>query len=455
MCALTRLISDGARKLRTARTRLAAEDGLTIIEVAVTGLMVGLISLSLVGLDAAGKTAADQRRRAQAFQVAQADQERIKGLSADQIATLNQSRTVTLDSVTYTVNSTGQFLSSSANSASCSSTAAAADYAKVISTVDWASNNRGPITLQSVTTPRAGGSLLVQTVDQNQAPISGARVNVAGGQQTNSAVRRFGTTDSGGCTIFGALLEGDYTLSPVLSGYVDYDGSAAPSTTVTTTAGNTTTYKFTLGRAGAISANFKTTIGATTYTNQEAPSLSWENTSMAGPNFFVPTSVPNATITTGQTLFPFNSTTPSGPYVAWAGKCAAAKGTPTSVGVNPGATTNATGPGGSIAMPAMFVNVTYNGANVKPDHIKLTDSCGQTWQAAINSASTLPATTGWLDKPGQPYGTYSICADYKYTTGTTGSSYRKVTITNRPNTSYTAANSSTVPILLTSTTGFC
>lgn len=428
---------------------------MTIVEVAVTGLMVGLISLSLVGLDAAGKTAADQRRRAQAFQVAQADQERIKGLSADQIATLNQTRNVTLDAVNYTVTSTGQFLSSSADSASCSSTAAAADYAKVITTVNWTSNKRAPVTVQSVVTPRAGGSLLVQAVDQNTNPISGARVNVAGGQQTNSAVRRFGTTDAGGCTIFGALLEGDYTLNPVLSGYVDYDGSAAPSATVTTTAGNTTTYKFTLGNAGAISANFKTTIAGTTYTGQEAPSMSWENTSMVGPDFLVPGSIPSASITTSQALFPFNATTPSGPYVVWAGRCAAAKGTaPTSVSVNPGATTNATGSGGSIAMPGMYVNVTYNGANVKPAHIRLTDSCTQSWQADIAGPSTVPAT-GWLDKPGQPYGTYSICADYKFGTGTTSSNFRKVTITNRPNTSYTAANSSTVPILLTSPTGFC
>ena len=101
------------------RVRLAAEDGLSIVEVAVSGLLVGLIALSLIGLDAAGHTAQDQRGRAQAFAVAQADQERIKGLSADQIANLNQTRTVTLDGDAYTVTSTGQFLNSAANTASC------------------------------------------------------------------------------------------------------------------------------------------------------------------------------------------------------------------------------------------------------------------------------------------------------------------------------------------------
>ena len=167
---------------------------------------------------------------------------------------------------------------------------------------------------------------------------------------------------------------------------------------MTTTAGNTTTYKFTLGRAGAISANFRTTIGGTTLTGQEAPSLSWENTSMAGPKFTAP-SLPAANIATTQSLFPFNTTTPSGPYVVYAGKCAAAKGTaPTSASVTPGATTTLTGTTGAVAMPGMNVNVTYDGANVKPSHIRLTDSCGQTWQPDISTASTLPAN-GWLDKP--------------------------------------------------------
>ena len=228
MPASNRLNSDEAHTARGLRARLAAQDGLSLIEVAVSGLMVGLIALSLIGLDAAGKTTADQRRRAQAFGIAQADQERIKGLSADQIATLNQTRTVTLDGVAYTVTSTGQFLSASANSASCSSSAAAADYAKVISTVDWASNRRADIVVQSTITPRAGGALLAQTLDQNGNALPGVRINVAGADSSTDAVRRFGVTDSGGCTIFGTLLEGDYTVSPVLAGYVDRDGNADP-----------------------------------------------------------------------------------------------------------------------------------------------------------------------------------------------------------------------------------
>jgi Tfp pilus assembly protein PilV len=473
MPASNRFNSEGAPKGATLRERLAAQDGLTLVEVAVTGLIVGLIALSLVGLDAVGRTTADQRRRAQAFEVAQADQERLRALSADQLSTLNQTRTVTLDAVAYSVTSTGQFISASAGSASCSSSAAAADYAKVTSTVTWASNRRADIVVQSLVTPRAGGSLLVQTIDQNGDALAGVRANIAGADPKTSAVRRFGTTDAGGCTIFGTLLVGNYTVSPALAGYVDKDGNAAPSSTVTTTAGNTTTSQFTLGQAGRVTANFETNIGSTTYPGQLAPSVSWFNAGMPSAinGFLVPSSAANA-ITTPQTLFPFFVTTPgtyTSNYNVWAGKCMAAQppvGTyRRNATVAPGATWAMDGTSGhlKVAMPAMVISsVTYGGLPVKPAHILLTDSCNQSWQAPISSASTVPATVGWIGvgttpTPGQPYGTYSICADYKFGTGSSSdpTQFRKVTVTNRANTDFTAANTSTIAISSSSPTGFC
>lgn len=456
-CIRPKTLRAAARRLRT---RLGDEDGLTIVEVAVSGLMVGLIALSLVGLDAAGRTAADQRWRAQAFQVAQADQERIKGLSADQIATLDQTRTVTLDGVPYAVTSSGQFLSSSSNAASCSSPAAAADYAKVVSTVDWSANARAPITVQSVITPRAGGSLITQTLDQDANPLGGVRINVVGADESTDTVRRFGSTDAGGCTIFGALLVGDYEVSPVLAGYVDRDGDSTPSSIVTTTAGNTTTVPFTLGQAGRVTASFQTTIGATTYPNQDAPSVSWFNSGMpSATNGFQTPGSPTSTITTPQTLFPFFVTTPgnyNGNYSVWAGRCLTAQpptANRTLANVAPGVTDTLSG-ARAVAMPGMVVSVTYNGVPIKPTAIRLTDSCGQTWLPPIDPAATMPST-GWIDKPGQPYGTYSICAEHKWRSGSGPSNYRRVTMTNRANTNFTAANTTVIAITSSSSTGRC
>ena len=452
------------------RVRLAAEDGLSIVEVAVSGLLVGLIALSLIGLDAAGHTAQDQRGRAQAFAVAQADQERIKGLSADQIANLDQTRTVTLDGDVYTVTSTGQFLNSAANTASCATGAAAADYAKITSTVDWPANQRADVVIQSTVTPRAGGALMAQTVDQNANPLSGVRVNVAGSDQSTDAVRRFGNTDAGGCVIFGTLLPGDYTVSPVLAGYVDAGGDPTPDTTVTTTAGNTTAAPFTLGQAGRVTAQFETTMGGTTLVDQFAPSVSWFNSGMpSGINRFYQPSTADDVITTPQELFPFYVSTPgnyAANYNVWAGKCIAAQPPAgafrRTATVAPGATWTMNGTSGSssgprVAMPGMDVRVTYAGTPVKPAHIKLTDSCGQVWQPPISSAGTVP-TTGWLARPGQPYGTYTICADYRFNpagSSTDPSNFKKFTLTSRPNTDFANANSTAIAITALSTTGFC
>ncbi|MDX6584248.1 MAG: hypothetical protein QOI10_3432 [Solirubrobacterales bacterium] len=452
---------------------------MTLIEVIVSALLVGLISLSLLGLDAVGRTTADQQRRAQAFTVAQADQERIKGLSADQIANLNQTRTVTLDGVAFTVTSAGQFLSSSASNASCSSTAAAADYAKVSSTVDWASNKRADVVVQSVVTPRAGGSLLAQVVDQNGAGLPGVRVDVAGADPNTDSVHRFGTTDtpnaatgySGGCTIFGTLLEGDYTVAPTLAGYVDKDGDPAPTATVTTTAGNTTTQQFSLGQAGRDTANFSTVIGATTFTGQLAPSLSWFNAGMPSAiNGFVAPATPASAITTPQTLFPFYVTAP-GTYTAnynmWAGKCMSAQppvATPSVrryATVSPGGAFTNTGADatvGAVREPAMFIDVTYPNSSgtpvrVRPDHIELTNGCGENWQPPV--ASTYSTTTGWLQFPGQPYGNanYTVCVDYLPSGQSTS---RKSTTTLRSNTNFTAANViPTFALTSSSTSGTC
>ncbi len=445
------------------RESVAADDGMTIVEVIVTCLMTGLIALTLVGLDAAGRTTADQRARSQAYGVAAADQERIKGLSGDQIFTLDQTRTVTLDNVPYEVTSKGQFLSQSADSASCSSSGAAADYAKVESSVDWVANKGVPVLVQSVVTPRAGGSLLAKVLNQDAAAVSGVKIDVAGAQPNNSAVRRFGTTDAEGCTIFSVLPVGDYTATPALAGYVDKDGNASPAQSLTTTAGNTSTAQFTLGQAGRATAGFSTTIGSTTIPNQLAPSLSWFNAGMATPGVTTPGS-PASSITTPQTLFPFMVSTPgnyANNYTVWAGSCAAAKPPLTAnqrnVTVGPGLTGSATGTS-AVRLPAMLVDVTYGGTRVRPAHVELTDSCGQTWQPEV--LSTYASTTGgWLRFPGQPYGTYSICADYQFqgTSTTNPGNFRKFTISNRANTNFTAQNSNAVAISNTTptTSGFC
>ena len=67
----------------------------------------------------------------------------MRAMSSDQLQNLNQTRTVTVDKVQYTVVSTAQFLSSSSGAGACTATGTAgADYARITSAVDWNANNR-------------------------------------------------------------------------------------------------------------------------------------------------------------------------------------------------------------------------------------------------------------------------------------------------------------------------
>ena len=454
-----RIISQCASALARLRGRLRADGGMTLIEVVVAALLVGLISLSLIGLEAVGRTTQDQRVRSQAVAVAQQDQERMRGMTADQLAKLNQTRTVTVEGTPFTVTSTATFISHSSGASSCSGSGAAADYAKVESSVTWANNKRTPVVERSIITPPAGGSLLAQIIDQNGAPLPGASVTVTGTDQSTDSTRRSAGTDTDGCAVFGGLLVGDYSVGAAKNGFVDADGNASPATPTTTTAGNTATTRFTMGQAGAVTATFQTQVGATILQNQQAPSVSWTNTGMATPGIFAPAS-PSSSITTPQTLFPFITTGTgiyNGNYSLWAGSCSTQQ-PPSNLGVAtvaPGATGTSV-----ITLPAMIVGVQYRPntstaySSVKPANLRLTfpspsgSSCGQTWAPPINTASGPAApSTGWLRFPGQPYGSgYTVCADYR----PSSTSFKATANVN--NTSYASAGNS-VTVQITGSSG--
>ncbi len=439
-------------KLEAPCARLRSEDGVTLVEVLVSILLVGLIALSFMGLDAVGRTSADQRRVAQATQVAQQDQERLRGMSADQLATLNQTRTVTLDGTTYTVTSTGKYQSATSGSDSCASSASAADYAKVISSVNWPNNRRSAVVQQSIITPRVGGSLVVQSIDQGAVGLAGATVTATGTDDDTQHVVRSGATDSGGCVIFGSLPVGAYSVSTSLSGYLDSTGNAMPTSSITTTPGSSTNLTVRLGQPGKIRATFTGVTGSSSVVAARAPAISWVNPNMSTAGIFDPSANENTALETGQTIFPYITTSPTtftNNYTVYAGKCASAL-PPTNSNqqsyatVPPGGTATSTSNGAvTVKMPVINVSVTYNGSAVKPTGITLRDACTDTWTPTISSSGTKP-TTGWLAYPGQPYGSgYTVCADYKYNS----SSYRKRTATVN-NTSFTASNGNTVTIAI-------
>ena len=471
---------------RRLRNRAQDERGFTLIEVLASALMVAAISAATaVALISIGSASADQRHRSQGAQVAQQDQERLRGFSAEQLNGLNQARTVVLDGTSYAVTSTAQFLSPSGTS-SCASGSAA--YYQTVSSINWPGNRRPPVIAESLVTPPAGGTLLVQTIDQTSAQLSGVGV-VASGPDYDS-----GTTGAGGCTVLADLQPGNYNVTVADPGYVDPNGYASPpglSAVVTGTGVSfPSVHPVQLGLAGAISAIFTTqAAGSTTScppssgvcTGQQSDALSWFGNGSSGTmsGFRSATlSAPGALVPATGTipLFPFwfTSTGYSNNYQVWAGKCQQNQ-PPTGVNkisVSPGSSQAPL----SVQEPALNVLVQNNTGSrlspvwtrVAPAHVKLSfasgtgSTCSDSWQAAIASDAATDSN-GSLAFPGQPFattattgatasnsgytGTYSVCADY--------SGYNS-TVTGVQNNNLTAANPVTVQInKYASPTGTC
>jgi prepilin-type N-terminal cleavage/methylation domain-containing protein len=466
-----RFAVDPAGVARRLIDRGREQHGFTLIEVLMSALIVTLIAGAVAGgLMANVKATGDQHRRTEAQALAQQDQERLKGLSTEQLDNLSQTYTSTQDNYRFTVSSRAWYLNSTSGASCSSSGGAGATYFKTISTVSWTDPTGTARTLatdESVITPPAGGSILAQFHDQTTAPLSGVSV-AATGPESDAA-----TSDGNGCTIFTGLDTGAYNLAFTDNGYVDPNGNASPLTDTTTVAstGIATPSKgnpIEMGLGGGISASFAVDGTGTAFA---APALSWYGSgggySMSNYRSNDPTgsssytTLPTTTVAAANQptapaggLFPFASLNPTSytnNYQVWAGKCRQEQppaGTDVA-SVTPGATSGSM----SVTAPAVNVSVTFKSrtgsiTQVAPGHVKTLfqdggtgTSCSDSWgpftainppTTGANRVSTSPltyvfpapfassSTSGSGASASGQTGTVQVCADY--TTG--GSTYQ-------------------------------
>ncbi len=477
------------------RDRGDDEAGFTLVEVLVTALLVALIaSATASALIAATYTSADQRHRAQAAQIAERDQQRLRGLTAEQLNGLNQNSVVTLDGTAYQVNSTATFLSSSGTTSCGAPGFGAAAYFRTVSTVNWnanivagtGGNRRPPVVAEGVITPPAGGTLLAQVIDQTgNAGVPGVTVTASGPDYAS------GTTDSTGCTAVADLSAGAYTVTFTDPGYVDATGNASPTSSATVTATGTsrpTNNPITMGLAGTINANFTATGSAGNLNSQQANAIAWfgngtssrmsgyktsPSTCSSQPSTCTTaaTLIPASTASPSMiTLFPFEFTGPSytGNYQVWAGTCQQME-PPASVDkftVSPGSSQTL-----AVQEPALDLVVEANGTRVAPVNANLNfqstsgNSCSTSWYPAIASDAATDVN-GSLASPGQPFastattgstasasgytGAYSVCASASIS-GTT----RNATVSGVTNTNFTTPTPVTINVTGSSQRGSC
>jgi Tfp pilus assembly protein PilV len=416
--------------LATLRTRISKdESGMALIEIVVSSMLLVIVALGVFrAFDAGTRATAQERHRARAHSLAEADLSRMKAMQIEDLANLNQTTPVTADGQQYTVVSRADFVTESSTTSTCQTGLGSRDYIKTTSTVTWASiGSRPPVVATSVVTPPSGsvipnaGSLLVSIVDRNATGVAGATVSGSGPASFS------GTTGSTGCVIFRNLPAGSYTLGPIggtAAGDVDEDGNPSAAQTVSVVADSTNTKTITLDSPGTLPVTFKTEDYAGALVNSSADQVVLVQSNMTTNKLFpaAPLAARTATIT-ATSLFPFTSA-----YSAYAGTCD--DNNPLSGGalgssiVPPGAPGTLATPG-YLKLPALHLTVKSGtpsapGGSVAGARIRITDlNCSPTGtfrrtfftNASFQMADSPTAATN----PGLPYGDkYQVCADANF-----------------------------------------
>jgi hypothetical protein len=197
-----------------------------LIEVMVGALLLGMATTAILnGLDGAQAVEKKNKIRSVQSTLAQQDIERMRSMPVTSLTNLNQTRTVTVAGVNYTVLSTTTWISDATGQVSCSDPNAGAEYLKLSSKVT-SPGSKNNVTETALLSPGLGqlnaslGLATVKLVDRNGAPLAGKTVNLSGASSQTK------TTNSLGCAVFGYIPAGSYTASVPCCVEMDSNGTA-------------------------------------------------------------------------------------------------------------------------------------------------------------------------------------------------------------------------------------
>lgn len=392
--------------------QIGGEQGSFLLEALVSGILLVITAVGVFSAFEAGtRSTAEERHRAQAEGLAQADLARLRTMRISALSNLLQTKVVTIEKTPYTVESAAEYQTDKAGTTSCKAGESSADYVEISSTITWPSiGSRAPLVEQSLVAPPNGsvsaksGSLAIQVEDAENGGVQGVGLNGAGAGTFS------GVTGSNGCAIFGDLPAGNYTLTLSGSSLVDRNGEAPKpqSTSVVEESTNTLALQYDFG--GKVAASFQTRVGGV-LTPSKVDSMIAFNSGMQKAKAFGTPGTPSKEVT-ATPLFPFTSA-----YSVYAGTCK--ENDPTLAGelnlesviaepvVSAGATMPVT-----IELPALRLTA-WSGTEVAPGtpvegaQVKVADT-----KCALESPDIRVYTTnskGELPDPGLPFSTYSVC----------------------------------------------
>jgi type II secretory pathway pseudopilin PulG len=438
---------------RPGRFRLRGERGSMLIEVMVGAIVLAIAATAILnGIDGAQSAGAKNKAKSIQASLAQQDIERMRGLPVGVLSGLNQTRTVNVGGVDYTVVSTTAWISDKAGAVNCSTSGAAADYLKLTSSVTSPGTGTAAVTETGLLTPSVGqsstttGSATVQLTGRSNTAISGATVALSGASSQSA------TTNSSGCAVFGSIPVGSYTIT--INGYVTIDSTAATDS-MEVFAGRGTFVPLQVDRPATVRASFVRPTGQT----NGAGTATWNeltvvNANLVGGSKVFTTGTKTQTLD-GAGLFPYLDGVD-----VYAGDCAA--NDPSSytgqsnyfqvgrgfTSLTPNTTSVVT-----TQMPALRVPATYAGGGSWQLRVTLkpvtSDGCG-TATTATYGQDTLASGTHNADFI-VPFGTYRICAD-------NGSRFKEIAsyaLTAAPPTANRTTPSITIPTTGIGTSGTC
>jgi Tfp pilus assembly protein PilV len=412
--------------------RIEDEAGSVLVEAMVSAIVLTIAAIGVFNaLDSSSRATAQERHRAQANDIAQADVARMRTMRISDLSNLNETRQVTVEGNAYTVESKATFQTDATGTASCEEGTAAADYIQIRSIVSWPSiGAREPVEAQSLVAPPNGsvspdsGALAIQIEGGENQGIAG--VGLAGSQEGGEGSFS-GSTGPNGCVVFGNLPEGNYTLEVLDSTLVDNDGNPPQPQTTSVVAEATNTLALQYDQPGTIEVGFATWIGGELVEETEFDSVVAFNTGMSVAKTFGAPGNRQPKIE-ATTLFPFVS-----PYAVYAGSCEANNPNPGGEPEPPPAIADALVSAGGVTqvtleLPALELTVwsgseAEKGAPVEGAQVTVADTLcaeGEEGSETPVTRSFVTNEAGGLDRPGLAYsqhdeaegeGGYDVCVE--------------------------------------------
>jgi Tfp pilus assembly protein PilV len=376
--------------------RLRSETGTSLVEVIAAAVILIVVAGAVTSLiTAAQRDSGQSRITAIAGDLAQSELEQLRAMRFGDLVGLSAlPRTVPAGGLDFTVTRSSGWASEATpgSAVGCSSTANKPEALRVSVSVDWASNPRKPVRVDTLVaapvSEETTGNFVVQINDRDGEGVGGVTVTMSGPGSSS------GTTDSTGCVRFSGLEQGTYTVAFSQAGYVDVNHKTPISATVSVRGGETSSKSFDYDRGGGVNLRFiRHTAAATTAV-----------TTVPGVRFQGVDNTVVGVLASGNTVatHPYPMWPQVGQYSVFADTCIdATKSTAvTGVAVNPGVTAPAQT---DVKLPLVNVTVTglpamANGTTVKvrvptPCNTLLPEGSGTVSGGGFNTQVPVPPGT--------------------------------------------------------------